>query len=116
MNLLSKKHQQIISIEKDLLINTLSIFSDVKSEKQDLDLLKDTITQLEEIFLIVIAGEYNSGKTAFINTLLGDSYLKTGITPTTDKITIIGYGESPNEKVLEPGKLLKEALHKPLNK
>lgn len=108
MNLLTKKHQQIISDEKFVLIDTLNLFSSINSEKQDLELIKDTLTQLEEIFLIVIAGEYNSGKTAFINTLLGDSYLKTGITPTTDKITIIGYGETPYEQVLEPGKLLKE--------
>ena len=108
MNLLTKKHQQIISDEKSILLDTLNLFSSIDSEKLDLELIKDTLTQLEEIFLIVIAGEYNSGKTAFINTLLGDSYLKTGITPTTDKITIIGYGETPYEQVLEPGKLLKE--------
>jgi len=70
----------------------------------DLNLLKDTLIQLDELFLIVIAGEYNSGKTAFINTLLGDSFLKTGITPTTDKITILGYGDSQREQIIAPGK------------
>jgi small GTP-binding protein len=107
MNLLTIKQQQIIAKEKKLLSNVFNLFSDIKVEKQDFELIKDTLIQLEEIFLVVVAGEYNSGKTAFINSLLGDSYLKSGITPTTDKITIIGYGESPDEIILEPGKLLK---------
>ena len=33
--------------------------------------LVESIRQLDELFLLVIAGEFNSGKSAFINALLG---------------------------------------------
>jgi len=104
MNFLTKSQHNIISDEKSLLSSNSIFLSSINSEKVDLKLLQDTQAQLDELFLIVIAGEYNSGKTAFINTLLGDSFLKTGITPTTDKITILGYGDSQREQIIEPGK------------
>ena len=104
MNLLNKKQQKIISEEKSLLSTYSNYLVSIDCDKSDLNLLLDTQAQLEEIFLIVIAGEYNSGKTAFINALLGDSFLETGITPTTDRITILRFGSSKREQVLEPGK------------
>lgn len=108
MKFLTKNQRNIIAAEK-LLLSSNSIFlSSINGDKVDLDLLKDTLAQLDEIFLVVVAGEYNSGKTAFINTLLGDSFLKTGITPTTDMITILKYGDSQEKKIIEPGKSLIE--------
>ncbi len=104
MNLLTKKQHDIIAEEKSLLLSNSIFFSSINSDKNDLHLLKDTLAQLDEMFLIVIAGEYNSGKTAFINALLGNSFLKTGITPTTDKITVVSYGNSQREQIIEPGK------------
>ena len=35
--------------------------------------------------------EYNAGKSSFLNALLGGEYCKTGLLPTTDKITILRY-------------------------
>ena len=104
MNFLTRKQHKVISEEKSLLSSNSVFLSSINCDKNDINLLKDTQVQLDELFLIVIAGEYNSGKTAFINTLLGDSFLKTGITPTTDKITILGYGDSQREQIIEPGK------------
>jgi small GTP-binding protein len=104
MNFLTKKQHKIISDEKSLLLSNSIFLSSINSDKVDLKLLQDTQAQLDELFLIVIAGEYNSGKTALINTLLGNSFLKTGITPTTDKITILRYGDSQREQIIEPGK------------
>ena len=45
--------------------------------------LTTSIRQLEEIFLLVVVGEFNSGKSAFINALVGDTVLQEGVTPTT---------------------------------
>ena len=104
MNFLTNKQHIIISEEKKLLSSNSIFLSSINGNKDDLNLLQDTQAQLDELFLIVIAGEYNSGKTAFINTLLGGSFLKTGITPTTDKITILGYGDSQREQIIEPGR------------
>lgn len=60
------------------------------------DALVESIRQLDELFLLVIAGEFNSGKSAFINALLGQKLQPEGVTPTTDQIYLIRYGE--NEK------------------
>ena len=54
MNLLTIKQQQIIAKEKKLLSNVFNLFSDIKVEKQDFELIKDTLIQLEEIFLAVV--------------------------------------------------------------
>ena len=43
-------------------------------------------------FLVVIVGEFNAGKSTFVNALLGDELLPTGITPTTEMIELVRYG------------------------
>ncbi|MFL5695879.1 MAG: dynamin family protein [Ktedonobacteraceae bacterium] len=55
--------------------------------------LEQVIASLNELFLLVIVGEFNSGKSALINALLCASVLEEGVTPTTAKITKIRYGE-----------------------
>jgi small GTP-binding protein len=59
--------------------------------------LDETIAHLGELFLLVIAGEFNSGKSSFINALLGDKVVAEGVTPTTDRITLLRYGETAGE-------------------
>jgi small GTP-binding protein len=49
-------------------------------------------------FLVVVIGEFNAGKSTFINALLGDELLQMGITPTTEAIHLIRYGEVANRK------------------
>ena len=58
--------------------------------------LADSIRQLDEMFLLVVAGEFNAGKSAFINALMGDTLQKEGVTPTTDQIYLLKYGETPS--------------------
>jgi small GTP-binding protein len=67
----------------------------------DMRTLNDTIAHLDELFLLVIAGEFNSGKSSFINALLGEKVLAEGVTPTTDRITLLRYGDAPTEQPLE---------------
>ncbi|MBX3064621.1 MAG: dynamin family protein [Anaerolineae bacterium] len=54
--------------------------------------LIDASTDLREMFyLVVVIGEFNAGKSTFVNALLGDTVLPMGITPTTDMIELIRY-------------------------
>jgi len=69
----------------------------------DTDQLQQAVKDLEGPFLLVVAGEFNSGKSSLLNALLGKELLREGVTPTTDKIQLIAYGEEAGSKVLEPG-------------
>lgn len=65
----------------------------------DTSALRQALLDLDGPFLLVVAGEFNSGKSSLLNALLGGDYLKEGVTPTTDRIHLIGYG---SEVKLEP--------------
>nr|GEV07714.1 probable transmembrane GTPase FZO-like, chloroplastic [Tanacetum cinerariifolium] len=43
-------------------------------------------------------GEFNSGKSTFINALLGRKYLKDGVVPTTNEITFLRYSELDSDE------------------
>jgi small GTP-binding protein len=50
------------------------------------------IGQLDDLFLLVVVGEFNAGKSAMINALLGERVLEEGVTPTTSRIQLLRYG------------------------
>ena len=58
----------------------------------DLATLSASIGQLDELFMIVVVGEFNAGKSAFVNALLGERIFEEGVTPTTARIQLIRYG------------------------
>jgi len=62
--------------------------------------LEESILQLDDFFLIVVVGEFNAGKSALINALLGQSVLREGVTPTTTQVNILRYGEAMAQKPL----------------
>jgi small GTP-binding protein len=53
-----------------------------------------SIRQLDDLFLLVVVGEFNAGKSAFINALLGERVLEEGVTPTTARIQLVRYGDT----------------------
>jgi small GTP-binding protein len=64
--------------------------------------LERSIRQLDRLFLLVIVGEFNAGKSAFINALLGARVLEEGVTPTTTRLQAARYGEA-GERSVEDG-------------
>jgi small GTP-binding protein len=101
--ILSKREQEIRVREQELLqrlATALERFgSDVAAE--DLRHFQEARDQLSGLFLLVIAGEFNSGKSSFINALLGERVLPEGVTPTTDRINILRHGPAVSENLLE---------------
>lgn len=101
--ILSDREQELRAREQDLLQRlreALEAFQpDVKAE--DLRRLEQASAQLDELFLLVIAGEFNSGKSSFINALLGEQVLPEGVTPTTDRINVLRWGQSVSEHARE---------------
>ena len=64
------------------------------------DIRNTRIPKLEaERFHLVVLGEFNHGKSTFVNALLGQDVLPTGITPTTASINHVVYAETPNAHV-----------------
>jgi small GTP-binding protein len=61
-----------------------------------------SIEQLDELFLVVIVGEFNSGKSAFINALLGARVLMEGVTPTTAQVNVLQFGPEPAREERSP--------------
>jgi small GTP-binding protein len=57
----------------------------------------------EDRFHLVVVGEFNHGKTTFVNALLGAAVLPTGVTPTTATIHHLRYGDEPKARVVLAG-------------
>ena len=51
-------------------------------------------SSIDSTFLVVIAGEFNAGKSTLVNALLGDKLLDTGPLPTTAGVEILAYDSS----------------------
>jgi GTPase SAR1 family protein len=47
----------------------------------------------ENVFNLVVLGQFKRGKTSFINALLGEELLPTAVVPLTSIVTIIRYGD-----------------------
>ncbi|MBA2321514.1 MAG: dynamin family protein, partial [Deltaproteobacteria bacterium] len=67
----------------------------------DMRHFRQATEQLSGLFMLVIAGEFNSGKSSFINSLLGERVLPEGVTPTTDRINLLRHGDEPGEELVE---------------
>ena len=57
----------------------------------------------EDRFHLVVVGEFNHGKTTFVNALLGEQALPVGVTPTTAAIHHIRWAEHPEAVVVSTG-------------
>jgi small GTP-binding protein len=65
------------------------------------DIRTTRIPKLEaERFHLVVLGEFNHGKSTFVNALLGADILPTGITPTTASINHVVWAERPEARVM----------------
>lgn len=65
----------------------------------DLSTLVASIRQLDDLFLLVVVGEFNAGKSAFVNALLGRRVFEEGVTPTTAGIQLVRYGEAAGSEL-----------------
>jgi len=62
---------------------------------------RDLVKKLaEDRFHLVVVGEFNHGKSTFVNALLGREALPMGVTPTTAAIHHLRYAESPEATVV----------------
>jgi len=87
ISLLEKVWSSIVCIPT---VTTLTLtsrgleFHQLGASKEDVELVVHTREQLGELFLLVVVGEFNAGKSAFLNALLGHKHLKEGGTSSGD--------------------------------
>ncbi len=110
--LLTKEHDTLLRRERALLDELRVHLARLDAPDADLALLKRSLSQLDELFLLVVVGEFNAGKSAFINALLGERVLTEGVTPTTADIHVLRYGDTLTQQPFGEDYLL---IHAPVD-
>jgi len=102
--LLTDEESALAEQQRDLTERARQIASQVEGieTKQD-SLLDDILADQQSTFSVVIAGEFNSGKSTITNALLGTKLLETGALPTTDSIIILTHGSSNSTEITNAG-------------
>lgn len=100
MQIISEHQQAIRNDERKILNDLRIVLIQFGALPEDAETLGNSIEQLDELFLLVVAGEFNSGKSAFINALLGQRLLQEGVTPTTTQIQVLRHGTAQNRIVI----------------
>ena len=90
---LTSEAEELLQAERRQLVGLRTPLASLEASPNDLATLDRALLQLDELFLLVIVGEFNSGKSAFINALLGQRVLAEGVTPTTAQIHLLKYGD-----------------------
>jgi len=99
--MLTDEQARFLREEKEALGEIRLALADVDLPREALTTLQDAILQLDELFLVVVVGEFNAGKSALVNALLGEKVLQEGATPTTSRVTLVKWGEQAAEQVVD---------------
>ena len=99
MRILTDAQEDLLKDARNLLNDLRASLIQFGATSEDHETLAQSIRQLDELFLLVVVGEFNSGKSAFINALLGQKLLKEGVTPTTTQINVLRFGETQERRV-----------------
>jgi GTP-binding protein EngB required for normal cell division len=99
---LTRQQGELLALERRLVLRVRDALARADGARADLERLVSLVSEMDELFLLVVVGEYNSGKSTFINALLGDEVFAMGDLPTTRAISILRYGDSgPPESIGE---------------
>ncbi|MBC8099304.1 MAG: dynamin family protein, partial [Armatimonadetes bacterium] len=113
MNVLDGQLDILRQQETNLIVDIATALNELGDDaREDRQRLLDVAQDLRELFfLVVIIGEFNAGKSTFVNALLGDELLPMGITPTTEAIELIRYNEVPQRKPIMRDDSTREWAH-----
>lgn len=100
-SMLTNEQARFLREEKEALAEIRLALADIDVPREALATLQEAILQLDELFLVVVVGEFNAGKSALVNALLGEKVLTEGATPTTSRVTLVKWGEQAAEQVVD---------------
>lgn len=94
---MSEAARALLERERLVIADLASLLGRLEARPEDIAELRTALSDLEGLFLLVVCGEYNAGKSTFLNALLGEKVMLEGVTPTTDRVTIVTYGEAQRD-------------------
>ncbi len=100
---LTAEQGQILQKERQLLGDLQVTLARLDAPDADLGLIRNALAQLEELFLMVVVGEFNAGKSAVINALLGEEFLPEGVVPTTSELVLIRHSDAVDQPGADRG-------------
>jgi len=99
MRILSEEQELLLKEERETLNDLQLALIRFGISPEDQETISQSIRQMDDLFMLVVVGEFNSGKSSFINALVGDRLLKEGVTPTTAEIQTLRYAEAPRQSI-----------------
>jgi small GTP-binding protein len=90
-SILDPAQQEVVREERRILNDLRTSLIRFGASDENMAPLERSIEQLDELFLLVVVGEFNAGKSAFINALTGEKRMEEGVTPTTAQVTPVRY-------------------------
>ncbi|MBW9173345.1 dynamin family protein [Clostridium estertheticum] len=102
---MKKSTNNIMSFFLERLAKEIQMFQELNKNARDInELSKDSAVP----FTVVIMGEFKTGKSTFINALLGEDCLKSDVTPATAVVTRLVYSEKRTLKAYSDNEQYKE--------
>ncbi len=95
--------RDLIEQEQALLGRLTDVMERFPGAAEDRATVRDVARALDDVFSVVIVGEFNAGKSAFINALLGQPVMEEGATPTTTRINILRAGAEVTQGINSDG-------------
>ncbi|MDQ3694519.1 MAG: dynamin family protein [Chloroflexota bacterium] len=101
--ILSARQQELVAIELAVLERLSRVLDEYPGTDEDRLAIRQAAEQLTALFMLVIVGEFNAGKSAFINALVGAEVMPEGVTPTTSVINLLQFGDTRTETMQADG-------------
>jgi len=111
VEVLDERRREQVRTERALLEDLRALLAGFDAAPDDLRTLRAATATLDEMFLLVVVGEFNAGKSAVINALVGETVAAEGITPTTASVTVLRHDDGQGGGERTVGESLVEKTH-----
>lgn len=101
--LLDGPRAEVLADERAVLRRLGEQLTALDASTADRATLEASVAQLDGLFLLVVVGEFNAGKSSLLNALLGVDALAVGVTPTTARIHLVRHGPTESTRELGDG-------------
>lgn len=103
MQTLGGRRETLVTRERALLESLIEFLTGFGAPTRDVELLRRTLTDMGDPCLLVVVGEFNAGKSSFINVLVNQDITAEGPLPTTDRITVLKHGSDKSTREVSDG-------------